>query len=233
MFLNFLFEITKCFSFFTGAYSNNVFPDPLSKEEEDLYIRRASEGDKEARGMLIEHNLRLVAHIVKKFEANSYDVDDLIGIGTVGLIKGIDNYSPNKNVRITTYCAKCIENEILMYYRGDKKNSKNVSIYENIGFDKEGNEITILDVIKTKDPEFIEEIHKKDSINLLKQYMNVLTKREKDIIIMRYGLDGNDEITQKEIARTLGISRSYVSRIEKRATTKILKEFIKNKHYGN
>ena len=233
MFLNFLFEITKCFSFFTGAYSNNVFPDPLSKEEEDLYIRRASEGDKEARGMLIEHNLRLVAHIVKKFEANSYDVDDLIGIGTVGLIKGIDTYSPNKNVRITTYCAKCIENEILMYYRGDKKNSKNVSIYENIGFDKEGNEITILDVIKTKDPEFIEEIHKKDSINLLKQYMNVLTKREKDIIIMRYGLDGNDEITQKEIARTLGISRSYVSRIEKRATTKLLKEFIKNKHYGN
>ena len=233
MFLNFLFEITKCFSFFTGAYSNNVFPDPLSKEEEDLYIRRASEGDKEARGMLIEHNLRLVAHIVKKFEANSYDVDDLIGIGTVGLIKGIDTYSPNKNVRITTYCAKCIENEILMYYRGDKKNSKNVSIYENIGFDKEGNEITILDVIKTKDPEFIEEIHKKDSINLLKQYMNVLTKREKDIIIMRYGLDGNDEITQKEIARTLGISRSYVSRIEKRATTKILKEFIKNNHYGN
>ena len=233
MFLNFLFEITKCFSFFTGAYSNNVFPDPLSKEEEDLYIRRASEGDKEARGMLIEHNLRLVAHIVKKFEANSYDVDDLIGIGTVGLIKGIDTYSPNKNVRITTYCAKCIENEILIYYRGDKKNSKNVSIYENIGFDKEGNEITILDVIKTKDPEFIEEIHKKDSINLLKQYMNVLTKREKDIIIMRYGLDGNDEITQKEIARTLGISRSYVSRIEKRATTKILKEFIKNKHYGN
>lgn len=233
MFLNFLFEITKCFSFFTGAYSNNVFPDPLSKEEEDLYIQRASEGDKEARGMLIEHNLRLVAHIVKKFEANSYDVDDLIGIGTVGLIKGIDTYSPNKNVRITTYCAKCIENEILMYYRGDKKNSKNVSIYENIGFDKEGNEITILDVIKTKDPEFIEEIHKKDIINLLKQYMNVLTKREKDIIIMRYGLDGNDEITQKEIARTLGISRSYVSRIEKRATTKILKEFIKNKHYGN
>ena len=233
MFFNFLLEIIKCFSFFTGAYSNNVFPEPLSKEEEDLYIKRASEGDKEARGMLIEHNLRLVAHIVKKFDANSYDVDDLIGIGTVGLIKGIDTYSLNKNVRITTYCAKCIENEILMYYRGNKKNAKNVSIYENIGFDKEGNEITILDVIKTKDPEFIEEIHKKDSINLLKQYMNVLNKREKDIIIMRYGLDGNDEITQKEIAKTLGISRSYVSRIEKRATTKILKEFIKNKHYGN
>ena len=233
MFFDFLLEIIMCFSFFTGAYSNNVFPEPLSKEEEDLYIKRASEGDKEARGMLIEHNLRLVAHIVKKFDANSYDVDDLIGIGTVGLIKGIDTYSPNKNVRITTYCAKCIENEILMYYRGNKKNAKNVSIYENIGFDKEGNEITILDVIKTKDPEFIEEIHKKDSINLLKQYMNVLNKRENDIIIMRYGLDGNDEITQKEIAKTLGISRSYVSRIEKRATTKILKEFIKNKHYGN
>lgn len=231
MFLNFILEITKCFSLFTGAYSNNVFPDPLSKEEEELYIKRAKNGDIEARGKLIEHNLRLVAHIVKKFESNSYDVDDLIGIGTVGLIKGIDTYSPQKNVKITTYCAKCIENEILMYYRGDKKNSKNISIYENIGFDKEGNEITILDVIKTKDPEFIEEIHKKDSINLLKKYMNVLNKREKDIIIKRYGLDGNDEITQKEIAELLGISRSYVSRIEKRATTKILKEFIKNKNY--
>lgn len=231
MFLNFLIELTKCFSMFTGAYSNNVFPDPLTKEEEELYIKKASKGDLEARSKLIEHNLRLVAHIVKKFETKNDDVDDLIGIGTVGLIKGIDTYSPNKNVKITTYCAKCIENEILMYYRGDKKNSKNISIYENIGFDKEGNEITILDIIKTKDPEFIEEIHKKDNIELLKKYMKILNKREKEIIVKRYGLDGNDEITQKEIANLLGISRSYVSRIEKRAITKILKEFIKNKHY--
>ena len=139
----------------------------------------------------------------------------------------------NHNVKITTYCAKCIENEILMYYRGDKKNNKNISIYEGIGFDKEGNEITILDILKTKDPDFLEEIHKNDNIKLLKKYMNTLTKREKEILIKRYGLDGNEEITQKEIAEYLGISRSYVSRIEKRATTKILREFIKNKKFTN
>ena len=126
-----------------------------------------------------------------------------------------------------------ITNEILMYYRGDKKNNKNISIYEGIGFDKEGNEITILDILKTKDPDFLEEIHKNDNIKLLKKYMNTLTKREKEILIKRYGLDGNEETTQKEIAEYLGISRSYVSRIEKRATTKILREFIKNKKFTN
>lgn len=231
MFFNFLIEIIQGFSMFTGAYSNNVFPDPLSKEEEEIYITKCKNGDEEARCKLIEHNLRLVAHIVKKFESKNDDIDDLIGIGTVGLIKGIDTYAPKHNVRITTYCAKCIENEILMYFRGDKKNNKNISIYENIGYDKEGNEITIMDIIKTKDPEFLEEIHKKDNIFLLKKYMNVLTDREKEIISKRYGLDGNDEITQKEIAKKLNISRSYVSRIEKRATTKILREFIKNKNY--
>lgn len=124
-----------------------------------------------------------------------------------------------------------IANEILMYYRTDKKNSKNISIYEGIGFDKEGNEITIIDILKTKDPDFLDEIHKNDSIKLLKKYMNVLTEREKEILIQRYGLNGYDEVTQKEIAKHLGISRSYVSRIEKRATTKILREFLKNKKY--
>lgn len=218
-------------TFFTGSYSNNVFPDPLSKEEEEEYIIKAKNGDKEARSKLIEHNLRLVAHIVKKFESNNNDIDDLIGIGTVGLIKGIDTYSLNKNVRLTTYAAKCAENEILMYFRGDKKNSKNVSIYEGISFDKEGNEITILDVLKTPDPDFAEEIQKNDNIELLKKYMNILTKREKEIIESRYGLNGKDEVTQKEIAKKLGISRSYVSRIEKRATTKILREFIKNNQH--
>ena len=218
-------------TFFTGSYSNNVFPEPLSKEEEEEYIIKAKNGDKEARSKLIEHNLRLVAHIVKKFESNNNDIDDLIGIGTVGLIKGIDTYSLNKNVRLTTYAAKCAENEILMYFRGDKKNSKNVSIYEGISFDKEGNEITILDVLKTPDPDFAEEIQKNDNIELLKKYMNILTKREKEIIESRYGLNGKDEVTQKEIAKKLGISRSYVSRIEKRATTKILREFIKNNQH--
>lgn len=223
----FNFIINNLF-FFTGAYSNNMFPLPLSKEEEELYIDKMMKGDKEARSKLIEHNLRLVAHIVKKFESSTSDVDDLIGIGTVGLIKGIDSFSPNKNVRLTTYIAKCAENEILMHFRSDKKNSKNVSIYDGISYDKDGNEVTILDVIKTEDPDYNDVIYKNDNIKLLKKYLNVLTPREREVINKRYGLDGNDEITQKEIAKNLNISRSYVSRIEKRAITKILREFIKN-----
>lgn len=228
MLLNILGIIIKNLTFFTGAYSNNVFPPPLSNEEELEYIKLAKEGNLDARAKLIEHNLRLVAHIVKKFETNTSDVDDLIGIGTVGLIKGIDTYSLDKNVKLTTYAAKCAENEILMYFRGDKKNNKNVSIYEGISFDKEGNEVTILDVLKTEDPDYALEIHKNDNIKLLKEYLKVLTKREKDILENRYGLNGCEELTQKQIAKKLGISRSYVSRIEKRATTKILREFIKN-----
>ena len=213
---------------FTGSYSNNVFPDPLSKEEEMEAIRKCNMGDKGARSLLIEHNLRLVAHIVKKFETNEHDIDDLIGIGTIGLIKGIDTYSLGKKVKLTTYVAKCIENEILMYFRADKKNSKNISIYDGISYDKEGNEITILDILKTPEPDFIEEIYKNDNIGFLREYMIVLTDREREILIKRYGLNGEDEVTQKEIAKEMGISRSYVSRIEKRATTKILREFIKN-----
>lgn len=213
---------------FTGSYSNNVFPDPLSKEEEMEAIRKCNMGDKGARSLLIEHNLRLVAHIVKKFETNEHDIDDLIGIGTIGLIKGIDTYSLGKKVKLTTYVAKCIENEILMYFRADKKNSKNISIYDGISYDKEGNEITILDILKTPEPDFIEEIYKNDNIGFLREYMRVLTDREREILIKRYGLNGEDEVTQKEIAKEMGISRSYVSRIEKRATTKILREFIKN-----
>ena len=141
MIFNLFDFIINNLTFFTGAYSNNVFPDPLSKEEEEMYIDKMMKGDKEARAKLIEHNLRLVAHIVKKFESNTNDIDDLIGIGTVGLIKGIDSFSPNKNVRLTTYIAKCAENEILMYFRSDKKNSKNVSLYDGISYDKDGNEV--------------------------------------------------------------------------------------------
>ena len=233
MLFNIFNFIANNLTFFTGSYSNNVFPDPLSKEEEEKYVIKAMNGDKDARAKLIEHNLRLVAHIVKKFESNVNDVDDLIGIGTVGLIKGIDTYSPDKNVRLTTYVAKCAENEILMFFRGNKKNSKNVSLNEEISYDKEGNEITILDVLKTPDPDYAEEIQKNDNIALLKKYMSVLTKRERDILEARYGLNNTDEYTQKEIAKKLGISRSYVSRIEKRATTKILKEFIKNNQHIN
>lgn len=227
MLFNLLNFLINNFSFFSGAYSNNAFPEPLTKEEEELYIDKMLKGDKEARSILIEHNLRLVAHIVKKYESNTNDVDDLIGIGTVGLIKGIDSFSPNKNVKLTTYIAKCAENEILMHFRSDKKNSKNVSLFDGISYDKEGNEIMILDVLKVENTDFVDEIYKKDNIVLLRRYLNILTPREKEIIAKRYGLDGNDEITQKEIAKTLGISRSYVSRIEKRAITKILREFLK------
>lgn len=220
----------KDFYIFTAAYSNNIFPDPLSKEEEDMYIEKARLGDKDARDKLIEHNLRLVAHIVKKYEHNKDDTDDLISIGTIGLIKGIDSFSYKHGTRITTYCARCIENEILMYYRNNKKNSKNISINEPVGFDKEGNEISFLDILKTPDPDFAMDIHLKNNIKLLKKYFSVLTEREKEIITKRYGLNDEDEVTQKEIAKDLGISRSYVSRIEKRALTKILREFIKNNH---
>ena len=215
--------------FFTGAYSNNIFPEQLPKEVEEEYIKRAKMGDKEARNKLIEHNLRLVAHIVKKFESTGHDVDDLIGIGTVGLIKGIDTYSEDKKVKLATYAAKCAENEILMYFRSDKKNSKNISLYEEISYDKEGNKITILDILKTNDTDYIDEIYKNDNIKLLNKYLNVLTSRERQIIESRYGLNGKEEETQKDIAKRLNISRSYVSRLEKRATTKILREFIKNK----
>lgn len=215
--------------FFTGSYSNNVFPDPLSKEEEIECIKKAQMGDKDARNKLIEHNLRLVAHIVKKFENKNNDNDDLISIGTIGLIKGVDTFKDKHGTRITTYCARCIENEILMYFRSNKKNDKNISINESIGFDKDGNEITFIDILKTPNPDFVEDIFVKDNIDLLKKYINVLTSREKIIIAKRYGLFGSDEMTQKEIAKELKISRSYVSRIEKRALTKMLREFIKNK----
>ena len=226
-----VFNLLLNHSFFLGSYSNDVFPEPLSNEEERDCIYRMKNGDMEARNKLIEHNLRLVAHIVKKFESNNHDIDDLIGIGTVGLIKGIDTYSLDKKVKLTTYAAKCSENEILMYFRSNKKNAKNISIYDGISYDKEGNEITILDILKTKDPDFLEDIYVKDNITLLKKYLNILNKREREIIDMRYGLGDQEEKTQKEIAKIMGISRSYVSRIEKRAITKILREFIKNKKY--
>lgn len=231
MFLS-LFHLIISHTFFMGSYSNEVFPDPLSKEEEEEYIKKMKEGDSEARNQLILHNLRLVAHIIKKFETSGNDVDDLIGIGTVGLIKGIDTYSVEKKVKLTTYAAKCAENEILMYFRSNKKNAKNVSIYDGVSYDKEGNEITVLDVLKTKDPDYLEDIYLKDNILLLRKYLNILSKRERKIINMRYGLEHEEEKTQKEIASALGISRSYVSRIEKRAITKILREFIRNKNYN-
>lgn len=224
-FLKFLF---KDFFIFVGAYSNNSFKEPLSKKEEEECIKKFNIGDKEAREKLIEHNLRLVAHIVKKYDSKD-STDDLISIGTIGLIKGIDSFKGSKNTRLTTYAARCIENEILMYFRNNKKRSKDISLNESIGFDKEGNEITILDILKTPDPDYIGNMDKANNINSLMKYLEVLNDREKEIITYRYGLFDSDEITQKEISKKIGISRSYVSRIEKRALTKILREFLKDK----
>ena len=224
----FLFSIIRNLLCFTGSYSNDVFLEPLSLEEEEECIKKKMTGDINCRNKLIEHNLRLVAHIVKKFDNDSNLNDDLISIGTIGLIKGVDTFSPDKGVRITTYCARCIENEVLMYFRKNNKYNSDISINDTVGFDKDGNEIMIQDIIKTDNNNFLEDIDLKDNIKLLYKYLDVLTPREKEIIINRYGLNKNKELTQRKISNKLGISRSYVSRIEKRALTKLLREFIKN-----
>ncbi len=228
MFFKLLNKIKELF-LFTASYSNNVFLDPLSSEEEEKMIKKMNDGDTTARNKLIEHNLRLVSHIAKKYNSK-YDNDDLISIGIIGLIKGIDSYSKEKGTKLTTYVAKCIENEILMYYRSNKHNNRNISLNEPIGYDKEGDEITLPDILKTPNPDFAIDIHNQNNIKLLDKYYNVLNKREKEIITKRYGLNNSDKLTQKEIAKEFKISRSYVSRIEKRALTKMLKEYIKNKN---
>ncbi len=227
----FLLSLLEQMIFFTGSYSNNVFPEPLSDIEEKECLEKMEQGDEISRNKLIEHNLRLVAHIVKKFEANGENTDDLISIGTIGLIKGVDSYNKEKNIKLTTYIAKCIQNEILMYFRSIKgENSKNISLNDSIGHDKDGNEISLMEVIKDNTEDFANSLQVKDDMLLVNDYLKLLTRREKEIIAKRYGLMNRKEQTQKDIANEMHISRSYVSRIEKRALTKILKEFIKNKN---
>ena len=229
--LSFLTLILKGMFCFTGSYGNTTFPEPLSKEDEEKYIDlMINKKDKNARNILIEHNLRLVPHIVKKYNVKNEN-DDLISIGIIGLIKGIDSFSNKKGSKLTTYAARCIDNEILMYFRNNKKNNQNVSLEENVGYDKDGNEISLLDILKTPNIDYVEDINIKNNINLLTKYINILSEREKIIIYKRYGLFNYDELTQKEIAKELNISRSYVSRIEKRALTKLLREFLKNKEF--
>lgn len=198
------------------------FPIPLSTKEEQLYIRLCKDGDREAREILIERNLRLVAHIVKKYNTNEREIDDLISIGTIGLIKAIDTFDAEKGIRLATYASRCIENELLMMLRNGKKQSKDVYLYEPIGADKEGNEINLLDIIESVDEDVVETMELSENVKKLYQYLDdILSTREKQIIIMRYGLYGDDEVTQREIADMLGISRSYVSRIEKKALKKL------------
>lgn len=212
----------------TGSYSNTVFPPTLSIEEENECVLKMKDDDK-YRNKLIEHNLRLVAHIVKKFESVYKDTDDLISIGTIGLIKGIDSYDSSKNIRITTYAARCIENEILMYFRSNKKYGNDVSLNDYIGVDKDGNSISLIDVIQDEDVDLSIKISNAIDIEALIKYLDVLKKQEREIVIKRYGLFNSKEYTQKEIAHEMGISRSYVSRIEKKALYKLLREFNKTK----
>ena len=223
----FLFELLRSLFSFMGSYSTDAFLPPLSREEEEMCILD-KDTNLDHRNMLIEHNLRLVAHIAKKYHSIEVDNDDLISIGTIGLIKGIDTYQRGHNVKITTYCARCIENEILMYFRKNHKYENNVSLNSPIGYDKDGNPIEVLDVLKEDDLDFSDKVQLKDDLFSLSEYLDVLTPREKEIIVQRYGLYQNDSFTQKEISKKYGISRSYVSRIEKRALTKLLREFIKN-----
>ena len=199
-----------------------AFPKPLSTKEEQEYLKQCQNGDKEARGILIERNLRLVAHIVKKYNTGDKDIDDLISIGTIGLIKAIDTFNMNKGIRLATYASRCIDNELLMMLRTNKKQSKEVYLYEPIGADREGNEINLLDVIESADKDIVENIELKENISKLYELVDsILTDRERDIICMRYGLGYPGEVTQREIANKLGISRSYVSRIEKKAIRKL------------
>ena len=221
-------EYLKKLTFLTTSYSLNVFDPPLSNEEESYYVDRLLDGDKTARNILIERNLRLVAHISKKYESKNISNDDLISIGTIGLIKGIDSYNKSKGVKLTTYAAKCAENEILMYFRTNKKYNNTISLNEVIAHDKDGGDITLIDILEGKKDNIDNTLEYKENIKNLSKYINILSKREKTIIKLRYGLFGEEEKTQKEISKMLHISRSYVSRIEKRALIKLLREFIKN-----
>lgn len=202
------------------------FPKPLSAEEEQYYVQRYIEGDLEAKHILIERNLRLVAHVLKKYQHLEEDTDDLLSIGTIGLIKAILTFNPDKNNRLGTYAARCIENEILMMLRSKKKTSKEISLYEPIGTDHEGNEIQLYDIIESAEDDAHTKIALKDDIHLLYNKLESnLTPRERLVLKLRYGLYNYEEHTQREIASLLGISRSYVSRIEKSAIEKLRVDF--------
>ncbi|NLN07424.1 MAG: RNA polymerase sporulation sigma factor SigK [Firmicutes bacterium] len=205
--------------------NNNSFPQPLSPQEEQIYLQRLAQGDQEARSVLIERNLRLVAHVIKKFENTGEDQEDLISIGTVGLIKAIDSYKGNKGTRLATYAARCIENEILMHLRVVTKRRAEVLLHDPIGTDKEGNEITLHDILGTDAEEILDVVDKKIIEAKLYQIIKRLKNRERIVLALRFGLPLGRRQTQKEIAKSLGISRSYVSRIEKKVIAKIAEEF--------
>lgn len=206
--------------------SNNTFPMPLKEKEEQIYLEKLKQGDEQARSVLIERNLRLVAHIVKKFDNTGEDVDDLISIGTIGLIKAINTFDGNKKIRLATYSARCIENEILMHLRSTRRVRAEVSLYDPIGVDKEGNEITLIDVLGTEADVVAETVETQCENERLSKQIGDLNQREKLVLNMRFGMPDGNRRTQRDIAKILGISRSYVSRIEKRAVGKLGKSFI-------
>lgn len=220
----------KELSLLVSYVKNNAFPQPLTEEEEARHLQQMAEGDYNSRNKLIEHNLRLVAHIVKKFDNTGEDLEDLISIGTIGLIKAIESFRPNKGTKLATFAARCIENEILMHLRSLKKTRKDVSLHDPIGTDKEGNEITLIDILGTEADDIVNTVQLKIEKSKIYRNLDILDDREKEVVIGRFGLEaGGEERTQREIAKELGISRSYVSRIEKRALMKLYHEFYKAK----
>lgn len=223
MILSFLSNIFSYIFFLFGYISsNNLFPEPLSKSEEDYLLKKMFNGDKQAKNKLIEHNLRLVAHIAKKYSPNPQENEELISIGTIGLIKGINSFSENKGFKLSTYCSRCIENEILMHFRSNKKSSGDISINNIIGTDKDGNDMELVDILECNEVDPINNIYNKIITEQIIEYINSkLPEREHQIITMRYGLNGMNAKTQQEVAELLGISRSYVSRIETKIQNKL------------
>lgn len=228
MLLSLLREAISSLLFFVlHVTGNGSFPRPLTASEEREYLERWKNGDTQARSKLIEHNLRLVAHIIKKYYSNINDQEDLISIGTIGLIKAIDSFNSDKGIRLSSYAARCIENEVLMFFRSGKKSAQDVSLNEPIDTDKDGNTLTLIDIMSTED-NIIDNLDCKIKSEQLKKFIDeTLSSREKKIIELRYGLNGQPPLTQREVASFLGISRSYVSRIEKKALGILLKQFTK------
>ena len=216
-----LLEVVKQLVLLTGYMTQNAFPQPLDEAEEARCLERLQQGDLDARDELIRHNLRLVAHIAKKFESTSEEQDDLISIGTIGLIKGINTFKPDKKVKLATYAARCVENEILMHLRAQKKHKCEVSLNEPIGTDHDGNQISLRDVLGTEGDMVAETVEQSCEYQHLLQKLHCLTEREKLVLELRYGLNGDEPITQKEVGARLKVSRSYVSRIEKKALEKL------------
>ena len=213
-----------CF-FILHVCGSGSFPKPLSEKQEKEYLERAAQGDKEARNKLVEHNLRLVAHIIKKYYGVQTEQDDLVSIGTIGLIKAVNTFKPDKNIRLSSYASRCIENEILMHFRSAKKTAQDVSLNETIDTDKDGNPLTLMDIMAVDDT-ILDDLDRKLNSRKLGQFIREeLSGREKTVILLRYGLGGTEPLTQKEIAKQLGISRSYVSRIETKALKKLKKRF--------